>query len=278
MKTSMSDNRKKILIIGENSYLATGLSFDAACFDVTKIKRPFEGSDKNNYRLFDYVINFCIQPEHFTRNLDEAEMIDIEIAKAIEKSGTKQVFLSSRKVYGSSYSLKEYFETDELKPYDYYSQNKCAIENKLNEINSENTLILRTGNIIGELTTKKNYKTFIGWIEQELEKNGKVLCTVLEDTKKDFITKYHFQKVLKSAIENNLTGVYNIGAGFALPIKEILLMILPENLVDFSFAVNKSEQFILNTNKISNKLYPYSVSSFKDEVKHLNIDKLSICV
>ena len=244
----MADKMKKILIVGEESYLATGLTFDSNKYIVDKIRRPYMQSERN--KEYDLIINFCIQPEHFTRKLSESEMIDVQIAKSIVKSETKFVFLSSRKVYGSCNELKEYKETDDLKPYDFYSENKAAIEKKLTELIPDNLIILRTGNIIGEPVSRKNYKTFVGWLEKELEENGKVSCTFLPDTKKDFITRDYFQEIVVSVIKNNEAGIYNVGSGFALPIKDILTTLLPKNLIDFDRAVNKSEQFILDNSKI----------------------------
>src|SRR5574344_2625513 len=111
---------KKILIIGENSYLATGIDFNTKFYQIDKIKRPYEQLGVKNYDKYDFIINFCIQPEHFSHLLSEEEMIDVQIAKYITNKNTKFIFLSSRKVYGSSTDLKEYLETDKLKPFDFY--------------------------------------------------------------------------------------------------------------------------------------------------------------
>lgn len=260
---------KKVLIIGHNSYLASEFDLNEEEFLVEKIKRPFE-FDFEKYNDYDFIVNFCIQPEHFNRLLSDNEMIDYNIAKHIKNDKTKFVFLSSRKVYGSCTELKIYDEISELKPFDFYSKNKCNIEQKLSEIlNKNNLLILRTGNIIGKPSNRKSYGTFIGWIESELKNNGKVICTINKNAKKDFITKEYFQEALKKSIEYDLSGIYNIGANFALTTEELLESILPEHYIEYSPKENESEQFVLDCKKIHNYVKIFTEEELKTECQNL---------
>lgn len=268
---------KNILIIGKNAYLATGLEFDKLKYSVDKILRPFE-TDFEKYNEYDYIINFCIQPEHFCSLLPEEEMIDVQIAKHITNKNTKFVFSSSRKVYGSNCVLKTYKETDELKPFDFYSKNKVNIESALQEIIPNNLLIMRTGNIIGKPSNRKNYATFIGWLESELKKNGKVVITVDKNSKKDFITKEYFQESIIALIENDATGIYNIGSNFALSIDELILSILPSHLVEFSPKENNSEQFILNCEKLHQVNRKLTIDEFKIACRELGKTLMNECV
>lgn len=260
---------KKVLIVGQNSYLASDLNFNEEKFFVEKIERPFK-SNFEKYNDYDFIVNFCIQPEHFNRLLSDEEMIDYQIAKNIANNKTKFVFLSSRKVYGSCSELKTYDENSELKPFDFYSKNKCNIEQKLQDIlKTEQLLILRTGNIVGKLSNKKNYGTFIGWIESELKNNGKVICTINKNAKKDFITKDYFQEILKTVIEKDLNGVYNVGANFALPMKKLLQSILPKQYIEFSPKEKESEQFILNCEKIRKYVREFKQKELEIQCKEL---------
>lgn len=236
--------KKKVLIIGKNAYLAK--DFESNNFITDKIQRPLE-TDFEHYNDYDVVVNFCIQPEHFTRLLPEKEMIDVNIAKHLKK--TKFVFLSSRKVYGSTHILKEYNETSKIKPFDFYSKNKVNIENKLLNLLGDNLLILRTGNIVG-LPPKRNCPTFVGWLESELENNDKVLVTVNKESKKDFISKKYFQYVLEQVIIKDLDGTYNVGAGFALTLEDLMKTLVDETKLEFTQLEKYSEQFILNCDKL----------------------------
>ena len=258
----------KILVVGKNSYLAEGLEFDKTKFEVEKIRRPL-GANLETYNNYDYIINFCIQPEHFFTILSDEEMIDVEIAKNIKNTNTKFIYLSSRKVYGSSTELKTYNETSPLKPFDFYSKNKCNIEKALQSTIPNNLTILRTGNIIGLPSHKKSYNTFIGWLESEFNKKHKITCTINKSAQKDYITKDYFQKALTSIVENALTGTFNIGANFALTIEELLLNILPPKYLEFLPKETKSEQFILDCTK----LHKY-MENFTEEDLKMSCQKL----
>lgn len=245
---------KKVLVVGYGSYLADGLEFDGKLFDVVKIRRPCE---IDNFNVFDYIINFCIQPEHFSKLLSESEMIDVQIAKNITNKNTKYIFLSSRKVYGTSSKLKEYKENDFLKPYDFYSKNKANIEKKLNDLLKNQLVILRTSNIIG-IPPKHYSPTFLGWLETELVKKKQVLVTIDPKTQKDFISKDYFQYALNKVLENDLIGIYNIGSGFGISIRELLENLVSKDKLFFEKRKKKGEQFILNCDKILQYMKPLS--------------------
>lgn len=259
---------KKILIIGKNSYLAEGLEFDKTRFEVEKIRRPLD-ANLETYNNYDYIINFCIQPEHFFTILSDEEMIDVEITKNIKNPNTKFIYLSSRKVYGSSTELKTYNETSPLKPFDFYSKNKCNIEKALQTIIPNNLTILRTGNIIGLPSHKKSYNTFIGWLEAEFNKKHKITCTINKHSKKDYITRDYFQEALIAIVENNLTETFNIGSNFALTTEELLLNILPSEYVDFSPKETESEQFILDCAKLHKYVRTFTKEELKEQCTKL---------
>lgn len=260
---------KKVLIVGKNSYLASDFQLNEDEFVVEKINRPFE-TNLVRYNDYDVIVNFCIQPEHFYRLLSDEEMIDYKIAKKITNNKTKFVFLSSRKVYGSCTKLKTYDENSEIKPFDFYSKNKRNIEKRLlGLLNENNLIILRTGNIVGNLSDRKDYNTFIGWIESELKINGKIICTINKKAKKDFITKAYFQKVLSEIIKKDLSGIYNVGANFALTTEELLQSILPEYYIEYSPKEQKSEQFILDCKKLHKYVEKFSDKELTDECKKL---------
>lgn len=259
----------KVLIIGKNSYLASEINFEGTNLCPDFLARPLSGKDCKEYNNYDYIVNFCIQPEHFTTILPESEMIDIQIAKHIENPKTKFVFLSSRKVYGSNHILKSYKESDKLMPYDFYSENKCTIENKLQSILPDNLLILRTGNIIGKPSGKKGYHTFIGWLEAQLKQNGKVFCTIEKNTKKDYITKQYFQYALCELIENDLKGIFNVGANFALPAEDLLYNLVPKEYITFETTKNKNEQFILNCKKLHKYVKSFTEEELLQECSHV---------
>lgn len=236
---------KKVLIIGKDAYLASGLKFDKSKVETDFVGRFAEVEDWDQY---DTVVNFCIQPEHYSRLLSNEEMIDVQIAKRLNPK-TNFVFLSSRKVYGSHVELDQYRETDPLQPYDYYSKNKVNIEHQLQQILGDRLLILRTGNIVG-IPPRHNSPTFINWLKSELENYQHVVVTADRTAVKDFVTKDYFQYVLKTAVENGLTGIYNVGSGFGITIEDLLTRLVAPQKLKFEQKEDRGEQFILNCDKL----------------------------
>ena len=259
---------KKILIIGNDSYWATGLDFDSTEFSVDKIYRPLN-ENLERYNDYDFIINFCIQPEHFSRLLSNEEMIDVQIAKQISNPNTKLIFLSSRKVYGSSPKLKIYSESEELNPFDFYSKNKVNIEKNLTEILDENQLlILRTSNIV-DIPPKHHSPTFISWLESELKQHKKVVVTVDKKAKKDFITRDYFQYAIKKVVENNLSGKCNIGAGFAISIEELMTNLVDKNKLFFEQKEENGEQFVLNCEKLHSIANKFTLKDLVQKCKQV---------
>ena len=250
----------KVLIVGKDAYLATGIKEHFEGFDVDAVARAYE---VKNWEKYDAVVNFGIQPEHFSRLLNEDEMIDVQIAKELADH-TRFLFMSSRKVYGTDTRLKEYAETDDLEPFDFYSKNKVNIEHELQDMLGDRLLILRISNIVG-LPPKKNSPTFVSWLNSELQNRGKVIVTADKNARKDFITRTYLQNTIHALIAKEKHGIFNVGANFAYTTEELLKMLVPEDKLDFQPKEDKGEQFILNCSKLHQLVPALSKKEFKAE-------------
>ena len=244
----------KVAVIGTNAYLAQGIEkyFD----DIQMFQRLDFVPNPSDLCKFDYVVNFTLQPAFRTNVLKKEEIIDLNIAKIIKDSDCKLVFISSRKVYGSGDKIKKYSESHDLVPSNIYSQNKILAETELKEMLPNRYLILRVGNILGVPPARSDYRTFVGWIADSLRKENVLRVTENPDVRKDFITVDYFQKSLAGLINNNCTGTYNVGAGFALRLKDLLPMIAGEHRVLFVEPnAQKKDEFILNCDRL-HKMVP----------------------
>lgn len=257
--------RKRVLIVGSNSFLGRKLNLDSEKFDIETIKRPFEGSDIDLYKSYDVVMNFCLQPKFFFSLLSEDEIIDVNIAKAL-KENAKFVFMSSRTVYGSNTKLLEYKETDKTSPIDFYSQNKVNVEKILEKRLGSNLLCLRIGNILSsEKSICTNGHCFMSWLYDELMRKKKVSVTIDKLTKRDFMTKTYFNKALETLVLNDASGIYNIGAGFGITIEELLKNILDDEYINYVQQETKSEQFVLNCDKLHQIVEPLKKEELLNE-------------
>ena len=250
--------KQKILIIGPDAYLARDIEKYFHNIDITKMDRFSLEESKDFYSQFNGIINFTIQPQFFQKELSEEELIDVQIAKKITSSKTKLIMLSSRKVYGAHMDADILQENDAVQPQDFYARNKLKTEDLIRHFLPNQYLILRIANILGEPVNRLDYKTFMGWISKSIISQGKLIVTENPHTKKDFITKEYLQKALFALIFYNKIGTYNIGAQFALPLKELLTKIVGKENISFDNATPPRDQFILDSSKLHEVLPPFS--------------------
>lgn len=244
----------RIVIIGSDSYLANGLYAYFKNAQVEFLEFNNWQSNINLLRQSDYVICFAIHPDFMKREMDYSEILDIQIAEAIKDSNAKFVFMSSRKVYGTTNECVIHKETDKAEGFDFYSKNKVKTEKELCKILGNRLLILRIANILGEPVQRVGYKTFIGWICENYIQTGKLVVTQNADAVKDFIPKNFLHRAIASLIENEATGIYNISSGFGTSVEKVLAgYVGKENLILQGQNDEKHDQFILDNSKLLNK-------------------------
>lgn len=244
---------KKIIIIGKNSYIASGI---ANYFDnFSTIKYLTHNNWKKNINDLieaDYILNFCIEPDFSTNDNSIKNNIDYQIANSIQFSNAKLVFISSRKVYGTSNSLIIHKEDDHLSYFDIYSKKKILLENSLKEILGDNLLILRISNVIGTPIFRNSYKTFIGWISSNYICNGKLMVNQNVESVKDFVTTDYIQSCIYKLVCKNATGAFNLSAGFGISVKDVIEgYVGKENIVyGDNICIDPADQFILDNAKL----------------------------
>ncbi len=248
-------NKRKYIIIGPDSYLFNGLAPYLQGSEVHYM--TFENwKDAANLKLLkeaDAVINFTIHPDFSAKEMELQDIIDIQIGEHIKGGKTLFVFLSSRRVYGTSAEYKVYKETDALAGADFYSVNKIKTEKELSGLLGGNLCVMRVSNVIGEPVNKSGYKTFAGWISENYIKNGKIVTDQASETKKDFISKDFLHKTIAAIANNSINGVFNVSAGFPITIKDLLTNMAGKENVIFCENCPVKEQFVLDNSKIVSK-------------------------
>lgn len=249
----MSVKRNKCVIIGNDSYLFAGLEPYLGGLDVSYMAFDSWNNEENLKTLkdSDIVINFSASPELSNKKMDESGIIDVQIARHLRGGGARYVFLSSRKVYGTSAKLITYKETDPLKAFDLYSENKITAEKKLREILKNALCVLRIPNIIGEPVLRTGYKTFMGWVSENIVKNGKVVVDQARAAKKDFITKEYLHRTLAYIAANPVTGTFNVSSAIASETGILMTALAGKENVVFLENAPVKEQFVLDNAAIS---------------------------
>ncbi len=242
---------RNIVIIGSDSYLANGIDKQFGQANISFLEFNTWQQNVDLMKQADYVICFAIHPDFMKRDMDCSEVLDTQIATAIKDSNAKYVFMSSRKVYGTTNDCVVHKEMDKAEGFDFYSINKVKVEKELYKILGDRLLILRIANILGEPVQRTGYKTFIGWICENYIQTGKLIVTQNADAIKDFIPKSFLHHAIASLIENNVTGTYNISSGLGTSVEKVLAgYVGKENLILQGNDKEKQDQFVLNNEKL----------------------------
>ena len=247
---------RKIVLIGKNSYLAAGLPNAMQSFNISYMSHSDWKERIDEILDAEAVINFCISPDFSSSIMKPDDVIDVQIAKRILNRGIQYIFLSSRKVYGSSDECRIYKETDSLCGVDFYAKNKIMTENVLQDLLNDNLTICRLSNIIGEPIIRQGYKTFVGWICENFLLKGKLMVTQNTNAKKDFITKEFLHQALEQIIKQKTKGIINISSGFGSFVKDILDGYIGGGNVEYlGNDLPCKDQFILNNDKLKDILH-----------------------
>ena len=268
--------KKKILIIGLNSFLGSSL------FNFLKKKKlntaiasysKFLKFKKNKIKNYDYIINCSSNIKYVNHVYNYKNDNDVVIAKKIQNFKTKQIFLSTRKVYKPKFNIKE---NSLKKPTTNYSKNKLITENILKKILNKRLIILRISNVIGlsKRSKKKLHNTFSDIFFYYASK-GKSFNN--ESLYKDFISINKFCQILFELIKIDTFGVYNVSLGKKIYLNKISKWLNYFNkkkltLINLKESFN-NECFTLNNNKLMKKIkISNNIIELKKDCVHLSRD------
>ena len=202
--------KKKILVIGVNSFIGSNLYFllkkklDIKIIHYSKFLK-LKNKDLTNITHF---INCASNKRYVNFKYIEKNDLDLQISKRIKNFKSKMIFLSTRKVYKAGDNIRE---NGIIEPSCNYSRNKIITENKIKKILKERVLILRISNLIGlrPRTNQKNkiHSTFIDQFFINIKKkyffdNLKIY--------KDFLPINKFCEIIGKLINKDIVGTFNI--------------------------------------------------------------------
>lgn len=246
---------ESILVVGVDAYLAKGLSSQDAGRRIVAVRR---WEDRPLSGHFDAVVNFTVQPEFSLRDLPDGELIDARIANDLRGTSAKFVMLSSRRVYGRHDDFRIHSESAPLEPQDAYARNKVRAEALVRSALPNDHLILRVSNILAEPPSRTGYRTFAGWLADELTLKGFVEVTENPGVRKDFISRDYLQKAMLSLVGKGASGTLNVGSGTALPLSRWLPLLVPEGLLRFVDPNGgKRDQFALDVSRLCQYVRPF---------------------
>jgi nucleoside-diphosphate-sugar epimerase len=243
--------KQNILIIGRNSFLASGIYNQ--CKNNPNLNITLVGylDLPENYEAFDWVINCAFNNQQYTHEMDISNNYDLKVIKAIKNYDTKYLFLSSRAVYGSHDQLKKHDESFEAEGslITQYGRNKLNCEKIiLDELPSSRVLICRCANIFGIEAGEK----FFGIAQRSLVKNNEIILNMSKKVIKDFLPLPSFSEIIELLLINNIIGKYNIGSGIETNLDEICSSLIrgygSGSIIDSSNLYR--DQFVLDISKL----------------------------
>lgn len=259
-------DKKRLLIIGRNSFLGKSLYFGLKKKINTRLLsyEKFLKLEDKELKKINYICNCAINPKYAKLKYKKKNDIDLKIINKIINLDISFIFLSTRKVYLNKANIKE---TEKTNPKCNYSKNKLITEKAIYKLIKNKALILRISNILG-LKKKNLRKTHISFIDnyiKYLSSNKKIYYT---NDFKDFITIRQFIEIFLAVINNNLNGTYNISLNKKIYTNEILNWLNYKNINKGKFFVKKNsilkDSFTLNNCKLIDSI---NIKIKKSEVK-----------
>ena len=250
--------KKKIVIVGKNSYIGSNLYF--LLKNKINIKRfsyrDFINLSSRSLNDISYIINCTTNKKYINNKYSLKNDFDFHISKKIHHLKCKMIFFSSRKIYKTNDNIKE---NNKKNPNCNYSKNKLNTEKKLVKLMKNKVLILRLSNLIGPnkptSSKRKLHNTFINSFFNNIKK------AIMYENKqiyKDFMSVDKLSEIILKCIKNNVYGIYNVSLGEKVYLNKLVYWLNFYNksrfkTIDIPSNFNR-ECFYLNNDKLKKKI------------------------
>ncbi len=253
MDSSLSQNAlSRVLIVGSSSMIAQGVMSSApeVSWRTASARTPLTPADLEGIET---VINFALTQEYRVNEYDEANDIDLALARAIADRPIRYILLSSRKVYG----LEGQFGVAEeglIEPQGNYGINKYRTEGLLSEILGGRLTTLRVSNVLGDERIPGR-KSFMSMMLGGLVERDTITMDVHPSVRRDFISAPACGKALLQVMAEPIPGIFNFGSGEPVAmgtIAEALMKGFGSGKID---VINDRvfDEFVLNVTKWNNR-------------------------
>jgi len=250
----------RLVVVGASGFIgrAVAQKGEALGLPVVRLGRSLEDT---RLRSGDVLINAALRPAYRSQPYTPGADLDRELAVAAAACGAHMIMLSSRRVYGPEHRWGAK-ETD-LTPGDesQYGRNKAVTEAWLSTEHASSTGILRLSNVFGfEYAADIRRESFFGAMLADLKATGEIVFHMAAETRRDFIPVETAAGAIVTAARCRLTGVFNIGSGFAIPcgtLAEALCEGYGRGTIHAGADVR--DEFYLNVTKWTER-FPMSVS------------------
>ena len=241
--------RKKVLIIGKNSFIGSNLKkYLSKFFNVENLS--FEEIMKKNissFKSYSHIINTSLNKNYISKKYSLINDLDRIFIERFKKVKFIYVFFNTRKIYLPKENIKE---SSTKQTVCFYSKNKLTTENFLRNKLKSNLLSLRIGNVIGRKINKNKrnvHKLFFDNYLIYRKTNKKIL---VENDFKDFLSIDQFNLILKKLIKKNIKGIFNVSISEKIYISELLYWIDKKFYKKIEFIKSSKDSFYLSNKKL----------------------------
>ncbi len=228
---------QRVLLVGKNSFIGSNfIALEGPTLSLHAVSHTeIESVD---FRKYDCVVNTAYQWSYFNTAYGEERDFSLQVARKVAAHGPHFVMLSSRKVYGTRTPFPV-SETAPLNAEDFYGRNNITTEGKVLDLLGDRCTILRPANVFG---FEPGRHTFFGLAISRLLGKQPLVFDFSAFTPRDFVPVEHFSRILKGIVEACPPGIFNVGAGVALPIGQVALWII-EGYGQGEIVITKPHEF-----------------------------------
>ncbi len=229
------------LVVGRNSIMAKSLKnwLKADFISHTEIKNL----NSHTYKRL-YLLSF---PNIYKDKKEREFKFENEVLKQFE--GKEVIYFSTSKVYPNLLNCSEKIE---LEPQNFYAENKIEIENRIQNI-TNNFTILRLSNVFSKNKWSKG--TFFDTVAYNIKMKNIIDFDVSLDSVRDFISLDSIEYVLQQISLKKINGIYNLGSEIGLTINQILEICFGRRFQTIKkFQTDKIKNQTLKIDKLIDKL------------------------
>ncbi|MDC0417197.1 NAD(P)-dependent oxidoreductase [Candidatus Pelagibacter sp.] len=188
--------------------------------------------------------------------LGTKNLVDICVAKKIKWF----FFASTSHVYSSS--KRKILESDKLLPISYYGKTKLLAEKYLIRKFKKNKINYCIGRIFSTTNNNQKRNYLVPDLKHKIKKVKKIKIK-LENLNhfRDFISMDDLSKIIMFFLKKKITGIFNLGSGFKIHLKEIANLIAKEYNKEIIFKDNKKPTYLIANIKKIKMIYKFNIST-----------------